>query len=278
MTEEAAIANVLVDPSHPLFVPLTYRLAGRIAHVEWEDLASDPATASHAVRQLQRVLGQSAVVSQLRLGFEAEACGADLQRGRDGSPQGLVSPVPPPADATVFLAARLVAHALDVTRRLSSELRGSSLVIGIVTGPRTLAPMFTDPNCLSGLYTALFRGYAEAGVAAVLAVESDVRSGTVAALGTLRSALNLSGYFGVPLGIVDASLSEQPSGWNWVFGSDAVLGIDQLELDPDGVGGQPRPTRSRPLVVTAAEVHPETPVEWLLAWRDHIESIKLTEG
>jgi hypothetical protein len=269
-------AGALTEPSHPLFAPLAYRLAGRLAGIEWSELAAEPAAASHAIRDLQRALGTVPVTSQIRLGFEAEACGADLGRDDEGIAVGLVEPIDPPSDAARFLTAPLVTTALDLTRRLSGELPGTAAVIGVMTGPRTLAPMFTETDQLASLYAALFRGYAEAGAAAVLAVEAPAAGpGTAADLEPLRPTLNVAAYFGVPIGIVDSGLEKRPAGWAWAFGREELIAPELLRRDPLEADQPPAAPVSRPLVMSAGEVDPDTPLERLIAWRDRIEQSEL---
>lgn len=261
------------DARHPIFAPLTYRIAGRVAQVGWDEMASDPSAASYAVRELQAALGQTIVVPHMRLGFEAEACGADLARSADGVPTGIARLAGAPSDPASLARAQVIEHAMDLTRRLCVELRGDAGVFGVLTGPRTLGAMFQDSTGLAALYANLARGYCEAGVAA-LAVIEEVPLGTEPAPAVLRPLANVASFFRVPIILMDPYRMESAPEADWTLTRSDMISGDLLARDPRATAWTPLATQKRPLVTTCREVDPTLPVESLSSWLGYVEALE----
>lgn len=253
-----------------LFLPLVYRLAGRLEQMAWEELAEDPTSSTYALRAAQKLFHLRAVVTHFRVGVEAEACGADLGRDAHGEwerPLRLAEPAP--LDAQILERSPL-APALEVARRLSEELRGAAVTVGVLTGPRTLSGLFVaHPAGLDQLYANLARAYAERGVRLLLIVE-DPRAGTAGLPErfSLTPLFNVARYFRVPTILLD-NLAEGPAaGFDLTLGGacDRLLPLAALEEPSEGARRWCH--EAAPILATEWEVPPHLPAEQLAAWTE----------
>jgi hypothetical protein len=165
---------------------------------------------------------------------------------------------------------------MELTRRLCSELRSTAIVMGVLTGPRTLKAMFEDSAGLDGLYANLARGYGEAGIGGLVLVE-DVPLDDTADLAVLRPLANVASYFGIPVVLVDPYRSDPAGDEDWTLTRSESVGDDLLLQDPGTTGWLPLATAERPLVTTVGEVDPGIPVESLVAWREYVEATSFAE-
>lgn len=253
-----------------LFLPLVYRLAGRLEQMSWEELALDPPSSTYALRAAQKLFQLPAVVTHFRVGIEAEACGADLSRDASGDWVRPAKLAEPDAAMGDFLAQSPLAPALEVTRRLSEELRGEAATVGVMTGPRTLAPLFaTSPKGLDQLYATLARAYAERGVQLLLVVEAPGAGLAGSAEGlALAPLFNVARYFRVPAVLLDQASAGPVAGFHLTLGGagDPLLPLGALD-EPAEHAGQWR-AEGRPILATEWEVPPQLPAEQLAAWSD----------
>jgi hypothetical protein len=250
----------------PLFFPLIYRLAARLEQLSWQELTENVDDAVYALQSAQQLFGLKVLASTFRIGFEAEACGAELGRDSEGSWVDAVTLADPARAAAAPGALPIVASTLEATTRLCKALGDRASVAGVLTGPRTLSHLFSSlPEGLGGLYAAIARAYAEAGVQLLLVAE-DPRWPTVAADdGVLKQVLNVAGYFGLPAVLLDSSRDQSAGGFTLTIGRDSpqALPVEKLASKPEGAQAW---KSQRQLITTAWEVPPETPPEAMRAW------------
>lgn len=236
-------------PSDIRFLPIVYRLAARLEQMTWEELAEDVTSATFALRSAQQLFGLRVVVSHFRLGLEAEACGADLGRDAAGSATGAHAAASSIRPDDELLGRAPLAQALETTARLSAEFRDEVAVAGVLTGPRTLsAALSVDADDVAQLYAVLARAYLERGARVLLVAEDPALASGAGPTASLTRMLNVAGYFGAPVVVLDELPPEQ------------VLPLDALTQDPD------RSWRREGVVVTGGEVPPDVPAEQLTAW------------
>jgi hypothetical protein len=257
-----------------LFLPLIYRLAARLEQMSWEELTEDPVSSAFALRSAQQLFHLPAVITHFRIGVEAEACGADLGRDREGDWQQPRAGAAPEALGARTLEQAPLAQVLDVTGRLSAELRGQASTVGVVTGPRTLASLFSaPPPSLAEFYALLARAYAERGVALLLVVEdrrvAARQEAHAMAEGTVMAAFfNVARYFRLPTVLLDHATAGPVAGFDLTAGGGGrpTLPASILEAPPE------RPTEWRdagaPLLLTEWEVPPHLSADRLIAWLD----------
>lgn len=253
-----------------LFLPVVYRLAGRLEQMSWEELAEDPTASTYALRAAQKLFQLPAVVTHFRLGIEAEACGADLSRDASGDWVRPAKLAEPDAVAGKLGERPPLAQALEVTRRLSEELRGTAGTVGVLTGPRTLRSLFTAPPSDPGqLYATLARAYAERGVQLLLVVEDPrVEASGTSGETSLAPLFNVARYFHVPTVLLDQRSVTPGAGFGLTLGGagDPLLPLAALEEPAEHARGWRR--KHAPLLATEWEVPPHLPAEQLAAWVD----------
>lgn len=252
------------------FLPIVYRLAARLEQIPWEELAEDTSSAAYALRAAQGLFHLPALVSHFRVGVEAEACGAELARDENGAWREPVTLADPKELGPGALERPPLRLALELTARLSEELRGTAEVVAVLSGPRTLSALFAQaPSSLSQFYPALARAYAERGVQALLVVESAGNASQPLPAGfSFAPLLNVARYFRLGSVLMDSSASPPTPGaeFNLVVGGSGAkpLPLTTLSEPPSGVETWRR--EGGPLLLTEWEVPPDLPAERLAAW------------
>ncbi|MEX2288969.1 MAG: hypothetical protein WD794_01405 [Mycobacteriales bacterium] len=239
----------MTAPPHDIgFLPIVYRLAGRLEQLTWEELSDDVTSSTFALRSAQQLFGLPVVVSHFRLGVEGEACGARVERDSTGSITGSGTATAPLPAGQDLLDATPLAQVLEVTARLSTEFRDDVAVAGVLSGPRSLQSVLpVDAAELTQLYAVLARAYLERGARLLIVAEDPVLGVGSQQDVSLNPLLNVAGYFGAQVIVLD----ELPR--------DQVLPLDELAREPN------RSWRGRP-VVTDGEVPQDLPAEHLSAW------------
>lgn len=244
--------------------PIVYRLAARLEQVELDEMLEDAATAAFVLRSAQGLFGLPVVVNHFQLGLELEALGVPLPR----DPRGL------PLDGDTRLAelspdvadAPLMQVATDVAARLSSELRGTAPVLGVLTGPATLAALRGgDLAGVAEFYAVLARRYAEAGVAGVLLAEAPAAPPVTGRDGVLAELANICRFYNVA-SILLAPAGDEPAGpVDLVLPADEALPPELYAEQPDGTAVERRTARGG-LLLTAGEVPADADPETVTAW------------
>lgn len=244
-----------------LVAPLIYRLAAQLEQVPVEELLDDPASAAFVLRSAQGLFGLPLLVNHLQLGLEIEAAGGELERDERGLPVAGAT-----AQVTLSAQVPLLDAVVDVVARLSSELRRTTPVLGVLTGPATLAGLRNGSTAgLVELYAAMARRYADAGAAGVLLIERV--GATPATADSLGELANICRFYGIrsilltptgpaPTAPVDRSLGEQ----------DVMAA--QLWSEPPSTGAAEPFARHRGLLLSSGEVPADTDPETVDAWLD----------
>jgi len=255
---------VLRGTGPALAAPIVYRLAARLEQVPVQELLEDPATAAFVLRSAQDLFGLPLVVNHFQLGLEVEAPGAPLAR------DGLGLPAPGQAvDAPLSAGtadSELLAAAVDVVARLSSELRGSAQVLGVLTGPATLAALLGGSlDGVPELYAVMARRYAEAGAAGVLLAERPGSDEAVAA-GTLAELANICRYYSVGSILLAPSAAAPAGPVDLALGTADVLPAELLRRLPQDDAG--RWSGRHGLLLTSGEVPADADPGTVTAWID----------
>lgn len=268
-----ALTAALRGTGPALVAPIVFRLAARLEQVDLEEMLEDAATAAFVLRSAQGLFGLPLVVNHHQLGLELEAQGDPLPRDAQGLPLG-GDPRQVPLSADLA-DAPLLRTAVDVAARLASELRGTAPVLGVLTGPATLA--FLRGGDLGGvgeLYAVLARRYAEAGVAGVLLADVPgvpVVAGRDAALAELA---NICRFYNVA-SILLAPAGDHPSGpVDLILRSEDAVPLELL-AQPPGEAATDRWSGHQGLLLTAGEVPADADPETVTAWADLLRAAPL---
>jgi hypothetical protein len=256
--------------------PIVYRLAARLEQVELEEMLQDAATAAFVLRSAQGLFGLPVVVNHFQLGLELEALGAPLPRDGRGLP---LDGETRPAELSAGVAdAPLLQAATDVAARLSSELRGTAPVLGVLTGPATLAGLRGgDLEGVAELYAVLARRYAEAGVAGVLLAEAPAAAGVAGRDRVLTELANICRFYNVA-SILLAPAGVEPAGpVDLVLPADEALPPELFAEQPEGTAAERR-TGRRGLLLTAGEVPADADPETVTAWVELFGGAPLRTG
>ena len=274
-----AFEQALRRQGAPVFAPLAFRLAARLEQASWDELVEEPALTAHAVRTAIPLLGLDAVFAWLDPWIEAEAAGRRVSRSGDGAVTQAGAPLSAPADAEVFAAHATVRAAVDVAARLAAERPGKALILGAISGPATLLDRLYGTAAIDraraeagvALSLRLARGFAEAGVDALVAIEdaSDVDPDRLSAFAPV---FNLAAYYNRPIVLLGARPlpdayceAARQAGARLVaapgLGGEAL--VAPVEAFAEGAIG-PAPSETR-IVFSAGELPPDTPAEAVLA-------------
>lgn len=258
--------------SPALVAPIVFRLAARLEQVELDEMLEDPATAAFVLRSAQGLFRAPLVVNHFQLGLEVEALAGALRRDETGNPtpgdvrdvelSGVVSDTP------------LLINAVDVAARLSSELRGTAQVLGVLTGPATLGEMCGGSVAgLAEMYAVLARRYAEAGVAGVLIAERPGTESSTASA-ALAELANICRYYSIASILLAPSVQEPAGPVDVALGSSDVLPADLVRQPPAG-DAVSRWSRRTGLLLTAGEVPADAEPENVIAWVDRLGGASL---
>lgn len=259
--------SLLINRDSFLFLPIVYRLAGRMADLDWQTLGDDPQRWAVAQASAQAHFRLPATVAHFRVGIEAESCGADLDRDGEGewSEQGPGRRGDPSLLTAEALGRPPLSLALQATRLLADELaaRGAS-TIGVLTGPRALASLFEgQPAAPDRFFGELAAAYAKQGAGALLVVEDG--SPIVEEDPAIFEPLVVTArYYRLPLLLLDAAVKEPPHGFDLVIDPTRMLPLEELEAPPEDPGHWR--AHHAPLLMTEWEVPPELDPARLESW------------
>lgn len=225
-----------------LFAPIVYRLAARLEQVEPDEMLTDAATAAFVLRSAQQLFGTPLVVNHYQLGLELDA--------------------------------PLLDTAIDVAGRLSAELRDQAMVLGVLTGPSTLAGLRGGSrDGLTALYAGAARRYAELNVAGILVAE-DTGISVDDDPSTLAELTNICRFYGI--GSVLLAPSGQAVSGTQVdlsLGVDDAIPVSVLGEDPGSAASEWRDRTG--LLLTAGEVPADVDPAQLTAWVDEFGSTQI---
>lgn len=190
----------VAKPHPPLFAPLLYGVAAQIEALPPAEVTADPTRLTKCQGELRRVLGTAPFVVAAPTAMEAEALGAEVDRG-SWPPQVLA-----PATAgvietvdfeTLWSRSEALAASLEATRRLARSQTGEPVLLAALTGPASLLAELLGEAAVADAaayefagraLSALFRQFAQGGASAVLFCERRLPAAADEA--AWRSALN----------------------------------------------------------------------------------------
>ncbi|MDP2727955.1 MAG: uroporphyrinogen decarboxylase family protein [Dehalococcoidia bacterium] len=235
------------ETSRAPFVPIVYGMASRLENMSTEEMAAEPGNLSRCLRNAQRLFGYDAVLNSFDPILEAEACGCQVSRA-GGDAQVVSHSLASPNQISVFEPQAVGCQGrapvvLEATKRLRQEV-GEADLIGVVTGPFTLAGQLRGDGFLEGLNSGssldeevlelagdacltMARLYCELRVDAIMAVEvlpSAVDESLLSLLaGPLTSLWNVVRYYkAYPLLMVRCE-ANPPLDGIFALGADGVL-------------------------------------------------------
>jgi uroporphyrinogen decarboxylase len=127
------------NTGRPVFVPIVYRLAARIEQTPLLDMVSDPTSYANVLEGSWKLLNQDAIVTNFDPSLEAEifGCQADWQDDYE-LPAASGWTECDPGAASLESSGRLPVL-LEATRRLIQTRGREVAIIGVMTGPCSLA-------------------------------------------------------------------------------------------------------------------------------------------
>ena len=206
------------------FIPWVCSFAAQLEQVQIEEMLSEPGLLSSSVLNAQELFGYDAIVNVFDTSLEAEACGCEVDWGEEGSLPKVVShPLEEGANIDNLDVANVekrgrIPTVLEATKRLKI-IRGKQVaIIGMVTGPLTLAGHLSGDSFLdefnrgsdeavravaaaASVALKLSKQYCELGVDAVVMV--DEMFGQIDnqryqnLVGPLKSVWNVTKFYGV---------------------------------------------------------------------------------
>ena len=226
----------LRDLARVPFIPWVCSFAAQLEQVEIEEMLSDAGLLSRSLMNAQKLFGYDAIVSVFDTSLEAEACGCKLDWSEaEALPRVVSHPLSEGAsieglDISNFDKRGRVPAILEATKRLTI-IRGKEVaIIGMITGPLTLArhlkgeALVTDLNqgkeaaaklvTLAGTVgLKLCRAYCELGVDAIVIAEEmlgQINPKSYQALvAPLRSIWNVAKFYGVHSLILSKECAEE---------------------------------------------------------------------
>lgn len=248
-----------------LLVPIVYRLAARLEQVEIEEMIEDPATAAYVLRNVQRLFGLPAIFNHYRLGVELENAGCTVERDSLGVPisfEGVVDV----GRSTLERLEGLV----DTVARLSFEMQGRAAVIGVATGPGTLAALSgASAPQIAELYVALASKYKDAGAEALILAEAPgIATERGLLLETTKELSNVCRFFRLGSVLLAPSASGLTGVLDRVCCQSDLLEVDAFEREPDEI----LKWKSKGVVFTAGEVPENLEPERLSSWLNAFNS------
>lgn len=253
--------KALQGPTATVFVPIVYRMAARLDQIDIGEVMGDPATAAYVLRNAQSLFELPAIVSHFQLGIELEAEGGTVSRDEQGTPiafSGSVTLGRATADS--------LAPILDTAGRLSVELQGRAGVLGVLTGPGTLASLAGASAAeIADLYVAMAKKYSEAHVSAVLLAEAPtVGIDSELLRATTTELVNICRFYRLKSILLAPGAEQVPAALDHVFGAEEVLPLESLRGEAEA--NAPEWVDRGGLIFSAGEIPESFPPEQLKAW------------
>ena len=127
------------------FIPWVCSFAAQLEQIEVKAMLSDAGLLSRSLLNTQKLFGYDAIINVFDPSLEAEACGCKIEYGEDGQlPRVISHPLSEGAtiedlDISNFDKRRRLPAILEATKRLKITRGKEVAIIGLITGPLTLA-------------------------------------------------------------------------------------------------------------------------------------------
>ncbi len=233
-----------------LFVPWVCSFAAKLEQISVKEMLSDPSLLSRSLQNAQKLFGYDGIINVFDPSLEAEACGCEIRWGGEGElPEVVSHPLREgiaikDLDISEIEKKGRLPVVLEATKRIS-VVRGKEVaLIGVVTGPLTLArhlkgevvvgDLESHPEEVTELIELarkvvlkLCRIYCELGVDVVLIAEEmfgQMHSRTCKMVASfVQTARNIMGYYNAYPVILTRKCSEDHIDPICQLGADGVV-------------------------------------------------------
>ena len=217
---EKSLNQFIGEQDRGLYLPILFSLSMRLEHMVWQEIESDAVLVAFALRNGITVFNTNGVINWFDTWMEAEALGLDLSRDENGQVLSVNGQINRDVDPEQFVKNGQVSIAVDVAKRLSSELAERSVVFGYLTGGSTMAEKCFPQDLKQKLFAKdqpqdisdddkglidlvarcslqMAREYCESGATALLLVEEIEPSKVI--LDAYEPLFNLANYYSIPV-------------------------------------------------------------------------------
>lgn len=141
MNPKVAFRNTLqiMNVSRPVFVPFVYGLAAKIGQVPLREMLSNATYYAHSLEVAYKLFKYDAIINNFDSSIEAEACGCELEWGGDYEAPVVTGWGSCELETAGLERSSRVPVLIEATKRLVTSLGKEIAVIGVVTGPCSLA-------------------------------------------------------------------------------------------------------------------------------------------
>ena len=148
MNSKTAFRNTfkLLNNERPVFIPFVYSLAARLAQVPLEEMTSDASYYTHALEDAFELFQYDGIVNNFDSSIEAALCGCELEWSDDHAPPKVTGCPQMEPDNVVPESSNRIQVLLETTKRIAMSRGRDVAVIGILTGPGSLAKTLTGGN------------------------------------------------------------------------------------------------------------------------------------
>jgi len=158
-SSKAIVRNVFEFKDLPRvpFIPWVCSFAARLEQIEIEEMLSDAGAMSKSLINAQKLFGYDAIVNIFDSSLEAEACGCQISWSEGTDDRRIVShPLNEGAniedlDLGNFFKRGRIPAVLEATKRIKAVKGKDVAIIGVVTGPITLASHLSGDSVCSQL-------------------------------------------------------------------------------------------------------------------------------
>ena len=127
------------NTNRPVFIPLVYSLAAKIAQIPLMEMVHDPTYFTNSLEAAGKLFKYDGIINAFDSTIEAEACGCELQWGEDYDLPKVIETdsisEQLPDDIT---SSDRVSVSLEVIKRLGISVGKEIALIGVITGPLSL--------------------------------------------------------------------------------------------------------------------------------------------
>jgi uroporphyrinogen-III decarboxylase len=140
------------DISRPPFIPWIFSFAARLEQISVKDMFKSPDVLTRALGNAQKLYHYDGIVNSLDSTLEAEACGCEIEWREEGNTPVVVRhPIaegtsPDEIDIAQIEKAGRIPLVLEATKRLTMTTGKEVAIVGLITGPLTLASHLTGEN------------------------------------------------------------------------------------------------------------------------------------
>lgn len=151
MKSKAVVSRFFSGASttRPPFLPIVCRMAARLEMISIREMFNSPDLLSRCILNAQKLYGYDGVVNIFDPTLEAEACGAGIEWGGEYDLPSVARPVPVEEiqgnkiDLSSIGERGRIPVVIEATKRMKTLIGKSVAVMGVVTGPMSIAANLT---------------------------------------------------------------------------------------------------------------------------------------